>query len=180
MTCRLTSLWAAGALVVLLAGCPRPRNGKPDGPQPRPATTQPEAVLKAADARLADAKFTTLVSFEGNKLYAYMDGAAETYYARGFLKLATVDVKWKETDAKVELYRVKTAANAAALLEEFDDGKGKKLAAGVRSAAWDAKELEGIFHRGPFFCRLIIYGGDKEAHQMLAALASAIDKAIAE
>ena len=173
MTCRLTSLWAAGALVVLLAGCPRPRNGKP-------ATPQPEAVLEAADARFTDARFTALVTFEGNKLYAYMDGAAETYYARGFLKLATVDVKWKETDAKVELYHVKTAANAAALLEEFDDGKGKKLAAGVRSAAWDAKELEGIFHRGPFFCRLIIYGGDKEAHQMLDALASAIDKAVAE
>ena len=190
MKCRSTRLLAVAGLAVLLAGCPGPRNGQPvkpstqarPGTQVRPTPTplagSPEAILKASYARLAGGQFTKLTTYVGNRLFAYMNGAAEAYFSRGFVKLATVDVKWKATEATVEFYQVKTAANAAALLDEFDDGQGKKLAAGVRSAAWAAKELEGIFHRGVYFCRIIVIGNDQEAHDLLAALATAIDKAI--
>jgi hypothetical protein len=92
--------------------------------------------------------------------------------------LAVADAKWRDTEAKLELYQVTTPANAKALFEEFNDGKGRELPAGLGSAAWDATELEGIFYRGACFCRVIIIGNDKEARQLLDALAAAIDQSI--
>jgi len=164
MKWRLTSALALAAL----AGCA--------GLLSTPTT--PEAILRAADARLEQMTFEKLIVFRGPQLFNYMDGAAEAYYSRGFLEMATADTRWRSTDAKVELYRLKTPENAAKLFEDFNDGKGKELPAGEASAAWKAKELEGIFHRGPFFCRIIIYGADKEAEVLLDTLSAAIDQAI--
>lgn len=168
----MTKRFALLLLPLLVVGCTCPFFGGRSG-------APPKAILKAAEDRFAEAKFTKLLAWEGNRLYSYMNGAAEAYYARGFRKLATVDVAWKETEAKVELYRMDAAANAAALFSDFNDGKGKPLPAGLGSASWVARELEGIFHRGPYFCRLIIYGNDKEAHVLLRTLAAAIDQSIA-
>ena len=78
----------------------------------------------------------------------------------------------------MELYLVDTEANAEGLFDDHNDGKGRPLPAGRGSAAWTSKELEGIFHRGRYFCRAIIYGNDKEALQLLDALALAIDQSI--
>jgi hypothetical protein len=138
----------------------------------------PLDVLRAADRQLKQAFFARHVAYGREKLYAYMDGAAEAYYAKGFRELGVCDARWGSTDAKIELYRADGAANAKALFDEFNDGKGKTLPAGEGSAAWYARELEGIFHRGPYFCRLIIYGDDAEARRLLELLAAAIDQAI--
>jgi len=168
-----------------------PKGGAPKGKAPskvrakdtKRTAAQPPApleILKAADARLTEMTFTKPETYPGSRLYSYMDGAAETYFARGFRELATADTKWRDTEAKIELYRVTTADNAKGLFDDHDDGKGKKLPAGLGSASWAAKELEGIFYRGLYFCRVIIYGNDKEAHQLLRTLSAAIDKAIPE
>ena len=140
----------------------------------------PLAALKAADARLPEVAFDKLMSFPGDRLFAYMNGAAETYYAKGFRDLGTCDAKWRGTDAKVELYLVDTPVHAKALFDEFNDGKGTELPAGLASASWIARELEGIFHRGPYLCRIIIYGNDGEARQLLHALSAAVDQSIPE
>jgi hypothetical protein len=145
----------------------------------RGAPEAPLDVLEAAEARMSEATFSGRMSFEGAKLYSYMNGAAETYYAKGFEVLGTADAKWRNTEAKIELYRVNSAANAKALFDESDDGTGKPLAAGVASTSWSNHEIYGIFHRGPFFCRVIVYGNDAEARQLLQTLAQAIDQAIA-
>lgn len=166
MKWRLTSL--AGLLV--LGGCAALLGSR----------NSPEAILQAADARLDRMAFEKLIVFQGPQLFNYMDGAAEAYFSHGFLEMATADTRWRSTDAKVELYRLKDPASAAALFDNFNDGKGKELPAGLASAAWKAKELEGIFHRGPFFCRLIIYGADREAEVLLDTLSAAIDQAIPE
>jgi hypothetical protein len=174
MRCLLTRCFSALALVLLLVvsvGCQL-------AARPKPGATPPDAVLKASEGRFADGKFTKFSTHPGNRLYDYMDGAAEAYFARGFITLATVDVNWKETQAKVELYLVRSADDAAKLFDDFNDGKGRKLAAGLRSAAWDAKELEGIFHRGPYFARVITYGNDAEARSLLDTLATAIDQSV--
>jgi len=124
--------------------------------------------------------FTKAMTWPGPRLYDYMDGASETYYAHHFRVLATAETRQGRTDARIELFQVASPADAQALFAEHDDGKGTKLPAGLASAAWSAKEFEGIFHRGPYFCRLIIYGNDAEARQLLDALAIAIDKSIPE
>jgi len=159
-------------LPLLLAGCACPWL--------RGRQADPAAVLRAADERLAEMSFAKLTSFPGPRLFDYMNGAAEAYYQRGFRVLASAETKWRTTDARIELYRVDTPANAALLLDDHDDGKGKELPAGAGSASWKSKELEGIFHRQAFFCRVIIYGNDKEAEQLLDALAAAVDQSIAE
>jgi hypothetical protein len=142
--------------------------------------TSPLAILKAADARLAEMSFTNLMEFPGARLFDYMNGAAETYYARGFVTLGTAETKWRATEARIELYQVKMPANAKGLFDDHNDGKGKELPAGLGSAWWEARELEGIFHRGSHFCRVIIYGNDKEAQQLLDTLSAAIDQSIPE
>jgi hypothetical protein len=122
--------------------------------------------------------FTKLMAWPAGRLYDYMDGAAEAYFARGFRTLGTADTKWRDTLAKIELYQVKAPADAKALFDDMNDGKGKQLPAGLGSASWEAKELEGIFYRGTCFCRIMIYGNDKAAHQLLDALAAALDQSI--
>jgi len=158
----------AGVLLVLLCGCP-PRDRGPEAPHD---------ILRQADRVLREIFFAKHVTFGRQQLFAYMNGAAEAYYAKGFRELGVCDARWKTTDAKIELYRASEPANAKALFDEFNDGKGKQLPAGQGSAAWHARELEGIFHRGPYFCRLIIYGDDVEAKQLLDTLAAAIDQAM--
>jgi len=153
----------------LLTGCP-PWAAKP------PAN--PAAVLRAADAALPDMAFTNVAEWPGARLFDYMDGAAEAYFRRRFVTLASADTKLGKTDARVELFQVRSPADARALFDDHDDGKGKKLSVGLASALWEAREMEAIFHRGPLFCRLIIYGASPEAHKLLDTLAGAIDKSI--
>ncbi len=168
MKSRCPSALLLVAVAVVVCGCMPRDDGLP----------RPESILRQADRQLTEAFFNKHVTFGREQLFAYMNGAAETYYAKGFRELGVCDARWKTTDAKIELYRADGPANAAALFEEFNDGKGKLLPAGRGSAAWHARELEGIFYRGPFFCRLIIYGNDVEAKEFLPALATAIDQAI--
>ena len=170
MKSRWTRPLSVLAILPLLSGCRCPWWGE--------RAPAPLAVLKGADARLDEMSFTNLMTFPGPRLYDYMDGAAEAYYARGFRVLGTAETKWRKTDARIELYQVKTAADAKGLFDDHNDGKGKELPAGLGSAAWTAKELEGIFYRGTHFCRVIIYGNDKEAQQLLDSLAAAIDQNI--
>jgi len=159
-------------VVVLESGCRLPWSGK--------APANPVAILKAADAALADMAFTNVAEWPGARLFDYMDGAAEAYFSRRFVTLASAEAKLGKTDARVELFMVKAPADAKALFDDHDDGKGKKLPVGLASSLWEAREMEAIFHRGPFFCRLIIYGSSPEAHKLLDSLAAAIDKSIGE
>lgn len=156
-------------MAVVLCGC-LPWRDEPQAPR---------EVLEAAEPTLPEIAFSGQMTFQGAKLYSYMNGAAETYYAKGFEVLGTAEVKWRNTEAVIELYRVNRPANAKALFEESDDGTGKPLPAGVASTSWSNHEIYGIFHRGPFFCRVIIYGNDAEARRLLETLAQAVDQAIA-
>ncbi len=160
----------AVALTIAAAGCKLPFWGK------QPAN--PVAILKSADAALPDVAFANVADWPGPRLFDYMNGAAEGYYKHSFVTLGSAETKLGKTDARVELFQFKAAANAKALFDESNDGKGKTLGVGLASALWEAREMEAIFHRGPFFCRLIIYGASPEAHKLLTTLAAAIDKSL--
>jgi len=158
-------------LLAVLAGClgsPRISSGP----------SSPVGILKAANGRLTHMQFEKLATFSSGRLYDYMDGAAEGYFKHNFQTLGTADAKFRNTQAKAEVFLLAAPDDAKALFTELNDGKGKELPAGLASASWEARELEGIFYRGPYFCRLMIYGNDKEAHQLLDALAAAIDLSI--
>ena len=157
-------------VVVVESGCRLPWAGK--------RAADPVRILKSADAALADMAFTNVAEWPGARLFDYMDGAAEGYFKHSFVTLGSAEARLGKTDARAELFQFKAPANAKALFDESDDGKGKKLGVGLASALWEAREMEAIFHRGPFFCRLIIYGSSPEAHKLLNTLAAAIDKSI--
>jgi len=138
------------------------------------------AILRAADAALPDMTLANVAEWPGPRLFDYMNGAAERYYAHRFVTLGSAETKLGKTDARVELFMVRSPADAKALFDDHDDGKGKKLPVGLASSLWVAREMEAIFHRGPYFCRIIIYGSGPEAHKLLNSLAAAIDKSIGE
>jgi len=165
---RSTSRGAAAALL-LAAGCALLAPGKP---------SPPLDVLRAADARLPQLAFASLAAYRGTQLFGYMNGAAEAYYQRNFRCLATAETKWRSTEAVVELYRVASPGDARGLYADHDDGKGRNLGAGAAGTAWTARELEGIFRRGPYFCRIIVYGNDAEARELMTVLATAVDRGI--
>jgi len=138
----------------------------------------PTTVVKAADASLPKVTFSGHGEFEGGRLFDYMNGAAEGYYKYNFRVLAAADAKQGECEAKVEVFAFAAPTNAKAIFEASNDGKGKPLPAGEAGTCWYARELEGIFHRGPFFCRVIVYGDDDASKTFLSTLAKAIDGAI--
>ncbi|MFP4056237.1 MAG: DUF6599 family protein [Candidatus Brocadiia bacterium] len=146
----------------------------------RPSPPSPVEVLEATAARLPEVAIAKVREHTGRRLYDYMDGAAETYFAHGFRSLGTADAKWRNTEAVIEVFRLATPDDAKALFDQKNHGADRELPAGAASAAWKAKELEGIFHRGPFFCTIMIYGNDQEAQQLLDTLAAALDQTIAQ
>lgn len=171
------------AAVLLSAGCCLFRDSEPGTPYTAPTLPAdspelPANVLAAADEALPDASLTRLASYSGNRLYTYLDGAAEAYFDRGFLKLATAQVARRDARATVELYLLATADGAAELFGDLSDGKGEELPAGRHSTLWATTGLEGIFHRGRYFCRLAAPANDEAARQLLNTLATAIDKSI--
>jgi len=137
-------------------------------------------ILRSADAVLPDLAFTNVAEWPGARLFDYMDGAAEAYFKHRFVTLGSTETKLGKTDARVELFQFKAAANAKAIFDESNDGKGQPLAAGLAGTFWEGREMEALFHRGPFLCRLILYGSSPEAHKLLTTLAAAIDKSIGE
>lgn len=137
-------------------------------------------ILRAADAAAPDLAFTNVAEWPGPRLFDYMNGAAEAYFKHRFVTLGSAETRLGKTDARVELFQFKAPANAKALFDESNDGKGKPLAAGLAGTFWEGRELEAIFHRGPYFCRLILYGSSPEAHTLLHTLAAAIDKSIGQ
>jgi len=156
-------------LPLVALGC-LPWTGKP------PAS--PVTILKSADAALPDMAFANVADWPGARLFDYMNGAAEAYFKHAFVTLGSAETRLGKTDARVELFQFKSAANARALFDESNDGKGHPLGAGLAGTFWEGREMEALFHRGPYLCRLIIYGSSPEAHKLLTTLAAAIDKSL--
>jgi hypothetical protein len=161
----------AAAALLLAAGCALLAPAKPPSPLD---------VLRAADAGLPQLAFADLSAYRGAQLYGYMNGAAEAYYQRNFRSLGTAETKWRSTEAVIELYRLASPDDARGLFADHDDGKGVSLGAGAAGTTWTAKELEAIFRRGPYFCRVIVYGNDAEARELLKTLATAVDRGIGD
>jgi len=169
MKSRSASILSLLLAAALLTGC---------CPLCKNATPSPTAVLKAADAALPKVEFSGFGEFAGGRLFDYMNGAAEGYYQFNFRVLAAADAKQGECEAKVEVYRLADPADAKSLFDGSNDGKGKPLPEGVAGTCWYARELEGIFHRGPFFCRILVYGDDDKSKTFLNTLATHLDQAI--
>jgi len=143
----------------------------------------PRAILRKGLAGTENLEIRGTKEYRGQELYNYMNGAAETYYMHGFLVLGIAELERGETRALVELYQLEAPANATALFASYRDKAAKPLDAGTEGIYWPAQEIEGLFHRGPFFCRVYVYapasppGRGAPALKLLNDIASGVDAA---
>jgi len=113
--------------------------------------------------------------YAGARLYDYMDGAAEIYMRHGFQKLRVSEMKRGDRRALVELYHLKTDADAKSLFDQSCDPTSKPLDAGAQGCYWPGREVEGLFHRGPFLCRIFAYAGGEPGETMVRDIARKLD-----
>jgi len=165
------------AALVLVHGCA----GATRVDQAAPTSRAQDELATLRDAAHGGLLLTEFRQYEGGRLYDYMNGAAETYFAHGFRRLTTCVARWGETEAIIELYRLATRANAAELLASFRGSGERQLQAGEEGLFWPGAEPEANIQRGPFFARIIVYGRRASAAEsQLKTIVARVDRSLRE
>lgn len=172
LVCVVTAmLWA------LCTACRTQPSG--EGVAPRTDHADAAGILRATGRRLPGMRVDGFEQYRGEHLYDYMNGAADAYLAHHFRVLAACDVHAGSTQAKVELFEMRSEGDAAAVFAEFKSLDGRQFAVGSESRYWPGIEPETIFRRGVYFVRLLVYAGDAAVAEKLAeTIASGIDLAL--
>ena len=141
-----------------------------------PAAAEPADILAATAAATPGLRFGVVRTYTGEGLYEFMDGAAVTYLEHHFRTLAATDVFRGADQAKIELYSMAAAADAATLYGELTGSPGTPFAAGEVGCFWAGFEPEALFRRGRFLVRLLGYAKERDAAaSLLAEVAAALD-----
>jgi hypothetical protein len=125
---------------------------------------------------LPGAEFTGTRSFTQSSLYGYIDGGAELYLEYGFDTLVVTEVKAREKEIKVEVYRMKDPEAAFGIfsVSRFRCNGGAKLTDYYCRSAYQLQLC-----KGPFYVSIINSDGTKEeqavSDDIARALLSAID-----
>jgi len=114
--------------------------------------------------------------FAGAALYQHIDGGAELYHRHGFDRLAVQDYVNGGREVRVEIYRMNDPAGAAAVFAELTAGMAAQTLYGTACVLDDYQVL---FHRGPCCVSVTAYENSAESRAGMAALAAAIDAALA-
>jgi hypothetical protein len=114
--------------------------------------------------------------FAGAALYQHIDGGAELYHRHGFDRLAVQDYVNGGREVRVEIYRMNDAAGAAAVFAEITAGMTAQKLVGMACVLDDYQVL---FYRGACCVSLTAYENSAESRAGMAALAAAIDAALA-
>jgi hypothetical protein len=112
--------------------------------------------------------------FAGDKLWEYIDGAAESYYPFGFKKVTTQDYKNGDKQAVVDIYEFKDPKNTFGIYSMERDAKYNFVSVGVQGY------LEGTalnFWKGNYYIKLVTFS-KKNAKDDLMGLAKAVEKKI--
>ncbi len=129
-----------------------------------PANNQLKGWYKSGKARV----------FAGEKLYEYIDGAAETYHPYGFKKVTTQDYKNGDKQVVVDIYEFKDPKNTFGIYSIERDAKYNFIPVGVQGY------IEGTalnFWKGNFYVKLVTFS-KKNVKEDLTAFAKEIDKKI--
>lgn len=125
---------------------------------------------------LPGAEFTGTRSFTQTSLYGYIDGGAELYLEYGFDTLVVTEVKTREKEIKVEVYRMTDAEAAFGIfsVSRFRCNGGAKLTDYYCRSAYQLQLC-----KGPYYVSIINSDGTKEeqavSDDIARALLSAID-----
>ena len=113
--------------------------------------------------------------FTGAELYRHVNGGAELYHRHGFERLAVQDYANGGREVRVEIYKLATAAGAAALFAEINAGLATSPRFGTECVLDD---FQVMFRRGDCCVSLTTYESSAEATAAMAAMALAIDAAL--
>jgi hypothetical protein len=130
-----------------------------------PADTVPTGWARRGEAQL----------FAGAELYRHVNGGAELYHRHGFERLAVQDYAGGSREVRVEIYKMATAAGAAALFAEINAGLATSPRFGEVCVLDD---FQVMFRRGECCVTLTTYESSAEATAAMAAMAAAIDAAL--
>ena len=114
--------------------------------------------------------------FIGAALYRHINGGAELYHQHGFDRLAVQDYMNGAREVRAEIYRMHDPAGATAVFAELTTGMATQKLYGTACVLDDYQVL---FHRGPCCVSLTAYENSAESKAGMAALAAAIDEALA-
>lgn len=131
-----------------------------------PSAGTPPGWKRSGEARL----------FAGGALYQHIDGGAELYHRNGFDRLAVQDYISGGHEVRAEIYRMNDAAGAAAVFAELTAGMAAQKLYGTACVLDDYQVL---FQRGCCCVSLTAYENSAESKAGMAALAAAIDAALA-
>jgi hypothetical protein len=112
--------------------------------------------------------------FAGSELYRHVNGGAELYHRHGFERLAVQDYAGEGREIRVEIYKMASAAGAAALFAEINAGLESSPRFGHECVVDD---FQVMFRRGEYCVSLTTYERSAEATAAMAAMALAIDAA---
>ena len=114
----------------------------------------------------------------GDKLYNYIDGAAEIYFQHQFVKCVTQNYRLVEANqsvpVKVEIYQMKTSENAESLFDDLYGNEVKSAGIGTKSIQDETNDQEIAFCLDKYLCSLIAYQKSDLAKGKLLALAKKI------
>jgi len=114
--------------------------------------------------------------FVGAALYQHINGGAELYHQHGFDRLAVQDYANGGHEVRVEIYRMSGAAGAMAVFAEMTAGMSVEKRYGTSCVLDD---YQVMFLRDDCLVSLTTYEKSAEAAEAMAALAAAIDAALA-
>lgn len=115
--------------------------------------------------------------YAGAALYQHINGGAELYNQFGFDRLAVQDYAQDAHEVRVEIYKMKDEAGAAAVFAELTLGMEIQDLYGSTCVL---DEYQILFLRGAYCVSITTYEPGSPFQAVMAALAAKIDSAIIE
>lgn len=113
--------------------------------------------------------------YAGAALYQHINGGAELYNQFGFDRLAVQDYAQGALEIRVEIYKMKDDAGAAAVFAEITRGMAPRNDVG---SACVRDEYQVMFRRKSYCVSVTSYESHPALQQAMAALAASIDAAL--
>jgi hypothetical protein len=114
-------------------------------------------------------------TFDGNRLWEYIDGGAELYLQYRFLDVATADYKNPEVELVADIYHFENSTNAYGLYTQLRPDEPNFILFGVEGFGAPASI---VFVKGPFLVRLLTYKDDEPGNLALTALAQELNRTL--
>ena len=171
----MTSRTSIGSLVVLAALCVGVRcSSKEEPAQPAKAPQGATVLLPKGDEVKGWARTAEPRMYDAEKLYEYINGAADAYLAYGFQEVSTADYGLKERpelQVVIDVYRMEDAIHAFGIYSSERASTYTFIDLGTEGYVGEANVT---FWKDAYYVKLVTFEASEEARAGMLALAGAI------